>query len=105
MTSTHAKFNIGQLIVHRLFHYRGVIIDIDPSFQGTEEWYEQMARSKPPKDRPWYHVLVDNAEHQTYVAEQNLEQDDNLQPINHPMIDMIFASFQEGNYQQEKHHH
>jgi len=67
-----AKFTIGQIIHHKLFDYRGVIVDVDFRFLGSDEWYEQVARSHPPKDRPWYHVLVDNAVHQTYVAEQNL---------------------------------
>ena len=54
------RFAIGELIHHRRFDYRGVIVDVDPEFQGTEEWYEQMAVSRPPKDAPWYHVLVDD---------------------------------------------
>ena len=60
-----AKFAIGELIHHRLFDYRGVVFDVDPDFQGTEEWYTRVARSRPPKDQPWYHVLVDGAEHTT----------------------------------------
>ena len=105
MTITNAKFNIGQLIVHKLFNYRGVIIDVDPNFQGTEEWYAQMAKSKPSKERPWYHVLVDNAEHQTYVAEQNLEMDNSQQPISHPMVDFVFSNFKDGFYYQQKQNH
>lgn len=105
MTIINAKFNIGQLIVHKLFNYRGVIIDVDPDFQGTEEWYENMAKSKPSKEHPWYHVLVDNAEHQTYVAEQNLQVDESMQPIQHPMVDFIFTQFQDGLYLQQKNNH
>jgi heat shock protein HspQ len=52
MTESTCKFSIGQLVHHRLFDYRGVIADVDPTFQGTEEWYEQMARSRPPKTSP-----------------------------------------------------
>jgi heat shock protein HspQ len=39
-------------VSHRLFGYRGVVFDVDPEFHLSEEWYEQMARSRPPKDRP-----------------------------------------------------
>lgn len=46
------RLAIGQIIRHRKYDYRGVIVDVDPVFQGTEEWYEQMAVSLPPKDRP-----------------------------------------------------
>lgn len=93
-----AKFSVGELIHHKLFDYRGVIIDVDPEFQGTQEWYEQVAQSRPPKDQPWYHVLVHDATHNTYVAERNLEPDRSVEPINHPYIDLIFDSFQQGVY-------
>ena len=98
MTESTCKFSIGQLVHHRLFDYRGVIADVDPTFQGTEEWYEQMARSRPPKDEPWYHVLVDQAEHTTYVAERNLESDKRQDPINHPLCDHFFSGFRNGQY-------
>ena len=98
MSGESAKFSVGQLIHHKLFGYRGVIADVDPAFQGSEEWYEQMARSRPPKDRPWYHVLVHDAEHVTYVAERNLEPDDSGTPVNHPAADHFFAGFREGRH-------
>jgi len=93
-----AKFSIGQLIEHRLFNYRGVIADVDPVFQGTEEWYQQMALSRPPRDKPWYRVLVHNAVHETYVAERNLNADASMQPIKHPLIEIIFDRFENGHY-------
>ncbi len=68
MNGTDCKFFVGQVVHHTLFDYRGVVFDLDPVFAGTEEWYEQVARSRPPKDEPWYHVLVGGASHITYVA-------------------------------------
>ena len=76
-----AKFNIGQIVHHKMFDYRGVIYDVDPVFNGTEEWYQAVAKSRPPKNEPWYHVLVDQASHETYVAEQNLETCSDLHTI------------------------
>ena len=93
-----AKFAVGDLIHHRLFDYRGVVVDVDPEFQSTEEWYRQVARSRPPKDRPWYHVLVDGAMHTTYVAEQNLEPDESDQPVEHPLLAQFFSRFEAGRY-------
>ena len=93
-----AAFSVGELVWHRLFDYRGVVIDVDPVFMGDEEWYEQMAMSRPPKDRPWYRVLVHNAVHQTYVAERNLDRDDCGGPINHPAIDTIFSEYDGERY-------
>jgi len=95
---TRVKFSVGDVIHHVLFDYRGVVVDIDYKFQSTDEWYEQVARSRPPKDKPWYHVLVDNKVHTTYVAEQNLELDSSSKPIEHPLLEQIFSSFKNGKY-------
>ena len=67
------KFFVGQIVHHNRFDYRGVIVDVDASFQGTESWYDQVARSRPPKDQPWYRILVDGIDQETYVAERHLE--------------------------------
>ena len=97
--SGRAKFTLGQLIHHRLFDYRGVIFDVDSSFRGTEEWYQQVARSRPPREEPWYHILPDGAEHTTYVAERNLEADVDLGAIRHPLLDTLFGDLQGGAYE------
>jgi heat shock protein HspQ len=101
--SQEIKFSVGQLIQHKLFGYRGVIYDVDGDFQGTAEWYRTVARSGPPRDEPWYHVLVHGAEHTTYVAQRNLEPDDQALPIVHPLVDMIFGDFVEGCYVRQMH--
>ena len=95
----HARFSPGQLIHHRLFDYRGVVVDVDATCQASDEWYEQVARSRPPRDRPWYHVLVHGATHKTYVAERNLEPDESGQPVTHPLLDQFFSVFREGRYE------
>ncbi|PCK07533.1 MAG: DNA-binding protein [Alteromonadaceae bacterium] len=95
---TRAKFSVGDLIHHRLFDYRGVIVDVDRIFEATDEWYEQVAKSRPPKNKPWYHVLVHESSHSTYVAEQNLEPDDSLEPIDHPMLERFFSKLNNGRY-------
>jgi len=98
MKSGKAHFNVGQLVSHKLFDYRGVIIDVDPDFQGTDEWYEEVARSRPPRHEPWYYVLVHNASHSTYVAERNLQDDQSAEPVNHPMIADYFSEFADDHY-------
>jgi len=104
MTVIEAKFNVGQVIHHRLFNYRGVVLDVDPVFQGSEEWYDQVAHSRPPKDKPWYRVLVDEAEHETYVAERNLESDTTGDPIRHPFLDDFFSRLADGSYRLRSRH-
>ncbi len=96
--SPQARFAIGELVHHKLFGYRGVVVDVDPVFAGDEAWYGQMARSRPPKDQPWYHVLPHGARHWTYVAERNLEADSTQDPIDHPSVERFFERLQGGVY-------
>ncbi len=98
-----AKFSIGQCIQHRLFDYRGVIVDVDAEFMGSDEWYDEVARSRPPKDEPWYHVLVHDANNETYVAERNLAQDQTCEPVNHPLLGEFFTGFDRGVYHTGRH--
>ena len=96
-----ARFSVGDVVKHKLFDYRGVVIDVDPEFQLSDDWYETVARSRPPKDKPWYHVLVHNGSHQTYVAERNLEADSSGAVIDHPLVGHYFTRFKDGRYVNE----
>ena len=71
-STSKCKFAFGQLIHHKLFDYYGVIVAVDPCYKGDDQWYEMVARSRPPKEKPWYHVKKADG-NQTYVAERNLE--------------------------------
>lgn len=93
-----ARFFVGQIVEHNRFGYRGVVFGVDAEFGLSEEWYEQMARSRPPRDRPWYHVLVDGALHSTYVAERHLEASEDLSQISHPWLGEHFATFDGSRY-------
>jgi heat shock protein HspQ len=101
----NAKFSLGELVNHNLFGYRGVIFDLDHKFLGSLEWYEKVAKSKPPKDQPWYHVLVDGSDIQTYVAERNLSIDKSKYPISHPRTDDYFSSLGTDGYILRKQEH
>ena len=98
MTEIRARFHVGQPVHHKLFDYRGVVVDADATFQGSEDWYQAMARTRPPKDQPWYTVLVHDAEHSTYVAERNLEPDLTGEPVRHPQLHLHFDQFCDGLY-------
>ena len=102
MTDREAKFGIGQVVGHLRFEYRGVIVDVDASYQGSEEWYHEVARSRPPRDRPWYHVLVHEADHTTYVAERHLALEASPGVVRHPLLETFFAAFEEGRYSRSK---
>ena len=97
-----AKFKLGQVVRHRLFPFRGVVFDIDPEFNNTEEWYQSIpAEVRPHKDQPFYHLFAENAESEyiAYVSEQNLLAEDGDEPVSHPQTTVIFDEFRAGRYQ------
>ena len=97
-TMSSSLFFVGQIVDHAKFGYRGVIFEVDAVFSLTEEWYEQVAKSRPPKDQPWYHVLVDGALNTTYVAERHLVASEVLGQIDHPDLGEYFNRFDGSKY-------
>ena len=94
----NVKFFIGQQIEHKRFNYRGLIYDVDSEFRGTEEWYQKMATSLPPKNEPWYHVLVHGSEQMTYAAQTSLQSDESAEQVVHPFVPHFFSAFSDGRY-------
>lgn len=97
-----AKFGLGQIVQHRRFDYRGAIFDVDATFQGEDDWYDTVALSRPPKDQPWYHVLVDGSDETTYVAERNLTDEPSGEPIHNPLAEEVFSGFSDGIYSAQR---
>src|ERR1700740_3540329 len=96
-----AKFQIGQIVRHRIFSFRGVVFDIDPEFNNTEEWWLSIpAEVRPHKDQPFYHLYAENAESEyvAYVSEQNLLLDTSGAPIRHPEVAAHFEKDADGCY-------
>src|SRR5512146_3510417 len=94
-----AKFQIGQIVRHRIFSFRGVIFDIDPVFNNTEEWWLSIPENvRPHKDQPFYHLLAENAdsEYVAYVSEQNLVPDVSDEPLRHPQVSELFEDLRDG---------
>jgi heat shock protein HspQ len=101
MNIRSAKFQIGQVVRHRFYPFRGVIFDVDPEFANTEEWWEAIpANVRPRKDQPFYHLLAENAEttYVAYVSEQNLIPDESGEPVSHPQVDELFTGVENGRY-------
>ena len=96
-----AKFAVGQVVRHRIYPFRGVIFDIDPVFNNTEEWWLSIPEEvRPRKDQPYYHLLAENAETEyiAYVSEQNLLPDTTGNPLRHPQLAELFAEDENGRY-------
>jgi heat shock protein HspQ len=90
-------FEPGQIVDHRLYDYRGVVVAVDATCQADDEWY-QRNRTQPDRNQPWYHVLVDGDPRTTYVAEENLTLSDNDREIQHPLVKRFFTLFLHGRY-------
>jgi len=86
------KFQTGDIISHKKYRYCGVIVHIDPIFQGEENWYLSN-QTQPSKEQHWYFVLADGNQQVTYVAEKNLHPYNSANPIVHPMLNLFFSGF------------
>jgi len=96
-----AKFSIGQIVQHRYYPFRGVIYDVDPVFDNTDEWWDSIPEDiRPEKDQPFYHLLAENdeTEYVAYVSEQNLLADDTGEPVRHPQVSEFFSGLQGNMY-------
>jgi len=95
-------FNIGDIVKHRIYPFRGVIIDVDPEFSNTEEWYQSIpAEIRPSRNQPYYHLMAENTEtfYTAYVSQQNLVKDGENGPLEHPDLEEIFSGIDKGKYQ------
>ncbi len=100
-TIRQAKYQIGQIVRHRVYPFRGVIFDVDPEFANTEEWWQSIPEQvRPRKDQPFYHLLAENAEttYIAYVSEQNLLPDETGRPVAHPQVDELFSTLEGDRY-------
>jgi heat shock protein HspQ len=96
-----AKFSVGSVVRHRVYPFRGVVFDIDPVFNNTEDWWQAIPEEiRPRKDQPFYHLLAENSEttYVAYVSEQNLLADKTGQPVRHPQVKEMFALDEKGRY-------
>ncbi len=91
------KFERGQLVCHKRYGYRGVIVDCDLKCTADEKWY-QSNMTQPGKSQPWYHVLVDESDRNTSAAQENLQADPTGRPIRHPLVVHFFGEFVDGRY-------
>lgn len=92
-----AKFNIGDLVIHKRIRYRAIVVDVDPLFQASGAYNPQAEQHEFATRNPWYRLLVDDSSQMTYVEECLLIPDNNPKPINNPNIPNYLKG-QEGDY-------
>lgn len=89
-----AKYRVGDVVKHRIYPFRGIVFDIDPVFNSTDDWWNSIpAEIRPTKNQPFYHLLAENdkTEYIAYVSEQNLLPDESGKPLRHPQVGQLFA--------------
>jgi heat shock protein HspQ len=91
------KYSIGQIIKHSKQNYRGIIVDVDFSFQPQGIHSPLMIKKNIASEQPWYRILVDNSNHITYVKETLLDVDGSDYPICHPDLTMYLQEL-DGQY-------
>ena len=95
-------FCIGEIVKHKHYPFRGVIVDVDPEFDNTEEWYQSIPEDvRPRREQPFYHLLAENSDsyYSAYVSQQNLVSDEENGPVGHPDISELFDGLEQGKYQ------
>jgi heat shock protein HspQ len=97
MSESITLYKLGQIIRHKKYEYRGVIVKIDEECRASNAWYEAN-QTKPSRDQPWYHILVSEINQVTYAAQSNLVPDESCEKIEHPLIPIFFYPYKDGHY-------
>ena len=92
-----ARFACGDLVRHRRYGYRGVVVDLDASCRAPDGWYLSNS-SQPDRAQPWYHVLVHGSHQTTYAAEENLAAEPEPAEVAHPLVAVFFDGYAGGRY-------
>ncbi|ESO84052.1 hypothetical protein LOTGIDRAFT_229575 [Lottia gigantea] len=101
--SSEVKFRVGQVIKHKIWGYRGVIIGWDEEARAPENWLKQMHPKGKEHWRkmPNYSILVDTRDRLeaqvTYVPQENIELLMHTKVI-HPLLENYFEGFDGGQY-------
>jgi heat shock protein HspQ len=95
-------FQPGDLVKHRAYGYRGVIVAVDGHCKADPEWY-MSNKTQPDREQPWYHVIVHGTETCTYAAQSSLIADDSGEEIRHQFVQYFFTEFKDGKYVRNSH--
>ena len=90
-------FVVGQLVRHKRYGYRGVVVAVDDQCGAGDDWY-QGNKTQPDRDQPWYHVFADGSDQVFYPAQTSLEADPDAEPIDHPLLAEFFEGFTGDGY-------
>ncbi|XP_014681547.1 PREDICTED: F-box only protein 21-like [Priapulus caudatus] len=101
--SSKVKFRVGQVIKHKIWGYRGVIIGWDEDAKAPEWWVNQNHPDDKPdwRTQPNYSVIVDTRDRptpqSTYIPQENIEVLKQTKII-HPVLDDYFENYDGTQY-------
>jgi heat shock protein HspQ len=81
------RFAVGQVVTHALLRYRGVIVSVDAEWRAEGDWFDAVARARPPSGERWYRVRMDGSQQEAYVAEASLRACDDAVAVLRPLRD------------------
>jgi len=90
-------FEPGQLVRHKRYGYRGVVVSVNTTCKADPTWY-MSNKTQPDREQPWYHVLVHGTISCTYAAQSSLRADDSQEPVHHVLVEQFFSAFVDGRY-------
>lgn len=102
LSRSSIKYRVGQVIRHKKYGYRGVIVGWDKECRAPQHWIDINHKAHPEyKHQPSYSVLVDSRDRldvqTTYVAQDNIEVIGNAK-IQHPQVDEYFDFYDGAQY-------
>ena len=107
MAETRCKFNIGDVVRHRAYPFRGVVFQVDPEFEGSDAWLQAIpAEIRPARNQPFYYLYADSwgetkapvVFHVVCIAEENLLPDQTGMPVLNPEVAFWFGEMKDGHY-------
>jgi len=100
---SNVKFRIGQVVKHKRWGYRGVIVGWDPHTKAPASWVkENHGENKQWSKQPNYAILIDIRDRTIpqlgYVPEENVEVAPPSVRITHPGMEDYFEAFDGAQY-------
>ncbi len=99
-----AKFNIGEIVIHKNQKYTAIIIDIDPVFQASKVYNPLVNKYSFATENLWYRLLVNNSCQETYVRESLLIKNHTKESVNNPNV-FEYLEIKDGVYYTRENHH
>ncbi|CAF4975092.1 unnamed protein product, partial [Rotaria sp. Silwood1] len=96
--SEYVKYRVGQVIRHKIYGYRAVIIGWDEIASAPDQWLDEHHHEHPEfRTQPNYSVLLDTRDrraHKTYIPQEHIEVIKNTKIVNAQLSD--YFSFFDG---------